>query len=126
MAFAPTPMFAAFGELMAVMILISVVVALLVLPSLLIVVTPRRKGEERDELEAAVTEGDFRLRPTRKRHSYKNTTHRVKNAQRRFGSHDWALANADHPDLITTTSQSRSNRTTCEDRKRMSRSDRFG
>ncbi|MGI9584254.1 MAG: efflux RND transporter permease subunit, partial [Acidimicrobiia bacterium] len=63
MAFAPTPMFAAFGELMAIMILISVVVALLVLPSLLIVVTPRRKGEERDELEAAVTKGEFEYDP---------------------------------------------------------------
>ncbi len=52
MALAPTPFFASFGELMAVMILFSAVVALLVLPSLLIVATPRRKGEEREELEA--------------------------------------------------------------------------
>ena len=63
MAMAPTPIFASFGELMAIMILFSAVVALLVLPSLLIVVTPRRKGEERDELEAAVTRGEFEYDP---------------------------------------------------------------
>jgi hypothetical protein len=63
MALAPTPLFASFGELMAVMILFAAVVALLVLPSLLIVVTPRRKGEERDELEAAVTGGEFEYEP---------------------------------------------------------------
>jgi hypothetical protein len=63
MATAPTPLFASFGELMAVMILFAVVVALLVLPSLLIVVTPRRKGEEREELEAAVTKGGFEYDP---------------------------------------------------------------
>jgi uncharacterized membrane protein YdfJ with MMPL/SSD domain len=38
-------------------------VALLVLPSLLIVVTPRSKGPERDELEAAVTKGEFDYDP---------------------------------------------------------------
>jgi predicted RND superfamily exporter protein len=63
MAFAPTPLFASFGELMAVMILFSAVVALLVLPSLLVVVTPRRKGEEREEMEAAVTGGEFEYDP---------------------------------------------------------------
>jgi predicted RND superfamily exporter protein len=63
MALAPTPIFASFGELMAVMILFAAVVALLVLPSLLIVVTPRRKGEEREELEASVTRGEFEYEP---------------------------------------------------------------
>jgi len=63
MAMAPTPIFASFGELMAIMILFSAVVALLVLPSMLIVVTPRRKGEEREELEAAVTGGKFEYDP---------------------------------------------------------------
>jgi predicted RND superfamily exporter protein len=63
MATAPTPLFASFGELMAVMILFAVVVALLVLPSLLIVVTPRRKGEEREELEAEITKGEFEYDP---------------------------------------------------------------
>jgi hypothetical protein len=48
---------------MAVMILFAAVVALLVLPSLLIVVTPRREGEEREELEAAVTGGEFAYDP---------------------------------------------------------------
>jgi predicted RND superfamily exporter protein len=63
MALAPTPLFASFGELMAVMILFAAVVALLVLPSLLIIVTPRRKGEERDEMEAAVTQDEFEYDP---------------------------------------------------------------
>jgi predicted RND superfamily exporter protein len=63
MATAPTPIFSSFGELMAVMILIAVVVALLVLPSLLIVVTPRRKGEEREDLEAAITKGEYEYEP---------------------------------------------------------------
>jgi predicted RND superfamily exporter protein len=63
MATAPTPIFASFGELMAVMILFAVVVALLVLPSLLIVVTPRRKGDEREELESAITEGKYEYDP---------------------------------------------------------------
>jgi uncharacterized membrane protein YdfJ with MMPL/SSD domain len=63
MAMAPTPIFASFGELMAIMILFAVVVALLVLPSLLIVVTPRVKGEEREELEAAITKGEFEYDP---------------------------------------------------------------
>jgi predicted RND superfamily exporter protein len=63
MALAPTPLFASFGELMAIMILFSAVVALLVLPSLLIVVTPSRKGEEREELEAAITGGEFEYDP---------------------------------------------------------------
>jgi predicted RND superfamily exporter protein len=63
MAMAPTPIFASFGELMAIMILFSAVVALLVLPSLLIVVTPGRKGEEREQLEAAVTKGEFEYDP---------------------------------------------------------------
>ena len=63
MATAPTPIFASFGELMAVMILFAVVVALLVLPSLLIVVTPRRKGEEREELETAITRGEYEYDP---------------------------------------------------------------
>jgi predicted RND superfamily exporter protein len=63
MAMAPTPIFASFGELMAVMILFALVVALLVLPSLLIVVTPRVKGEEREQLEAAITKGEFEYDP---------------------------------------------------------------
>jgi predicted RND superfamily exporter protein len=63
MATAPTPIFSSFGELMAVMILIAVVVALLVLPSLLIVVTPGRKGDERDEMEAAITGGQYDYDP---------------------------------------------------------------
>ena len=63
MALAPTPIFASFGELMAVMILFALVVALLVLPSLLIVVTPRVKGEEREQLEAEITRGEFEYDP---------------------------------------------------------------
>jgi multidrug efflux pump subunit AcrB len=47
MAFAPMPIFVTFGTLTAVMIVFSLLVALLVLPSVLLLVTPSRKGEER-------------------------------------------------------------------------------
>jgi uncharacterized protein len=50
MALAPMPIFATFGTLTAVMIAFSLTVALLVLPSLLLVVTFRRTGEERERL----------------------------------------------------------------------------
>jgi predicted RND superfamily exporter protein len=50
LSLAPTPIFATFGQLTAVMIAIAFVVSILVLPSLLLLVTPRRKGEEREEL----------------------------------------------------------------------------
>lgn len=42
MALAPTPIFSSFGELMAMMILLSAAAALFVLPSLLVLVTPTR------------------------------------------------------------------------------------
>jgi len=45
MGFAPMPGFAWFGQLMAVMIFMSVAVALLVLPSLLLIVTPKTVTE---------------------------------------------------------------------------------
>lgn len=45
MALAPTPIFATFGVLTAVMIVLSLMVALLVLPSLLVLVTPRRMSD---------------------------------------------------------------------------------
>ena len=50
MAFAPMPIFVTFGTLTAVMIFFSLLVALLVLPSLLLVVTPSRTGDERQEM----------------------------------------------------------------------------
>lgn len=50
MALAPMPIFATFGTLTAVMIAFSLTVALLVLPSLLLVVTFSRTGEERERL----------------------------------------------------------------------------
>jgi predicted RND superfamily exporter protein len=57
MSLAPMPIFADFGLLTAVMILFSLIVALFVLPSLLLLVTPSRKGEERlGLLDAADTE----------------------------------------------------------------------
>jgi hypothetical protein len=59
MASAPMPMFAVFGALTAVMIFFALLVSLLVLPSLLLLVTPSRKGEEREELEEAITRGEF-------------------------------------------------------------------
>ena len=49
--------------LMAVMIFFALVVSLLVLPSLLVLVTPSRKGEERAEMEASITKGEFEYAP---------------------------------------------------------------
>jgi predicted RND superfamily exporter protein len=50
LSLAPTPIFATFGILTAVMIALALLVSLLVLPSLLLVVTPSRKGDERHRL----------------------------------------------------------------------------
>jgi predicted RND superfamily exporter protein len=64
MAAAPMPMFVTFGVLTAVMIGCSLVVTLLVLPSLLLLVTPSRKGDERDDMIEEVTRGgDFEYDP---------------------------------------------------------------
>lgn len=50
LSLAPTPIFATFGKLTAVMVALALLVSLVVLPSLLLVVTPSRKGEERERL----------------------------------------------------------------------------
>jgi predicted RND superfamily exporter protein len=64
MAAAPMPMFVTFGVLTAVMIGCSLVVTLLVLPSLLLLVTPSRKGDERDDMIEEVTRGgEFDYQP---------------------------------------------------------------
>jgi predicted RND superfamily exporter protein len=65
MAAAPMPMFATFGVLTAVMIFLALGVSLLVLPSLLILpfVTPSRRGEERADLEEALTGGEVSYDP---------------------------------------------------------------
>lgn len=72
MAMAPMPIIAAFGLLTAVMIFLSLVVSLLVLPSLLLLVTPSRKGETRRFLEQSLTgegeEYDPHSRETALRH----------------------------------------------------------
>ena len=58
MAQAPMPIFAVFGTLTAVMIIFSLLVSLLVLPSLLVLVTTSRKGEERQRLVDSSGLGD--------------------------------------------------------------------
>ena len=64
MAAAPMPMFVTFGVLTAVMIGCSLIVTLLVLPSLLLLVTPSRKGDERDDMIDEVTRGgEFEYEP---------------------------------------------------------------
>ena len=64
MAMAPMPMFVTFGVLTAVMIGCSLVVTLLVLPSLLLLVTPSRKGDEREDMIDEVTRGgEFEYEP---------------------------------------------------------------
>jgi predicted RND superfamily exporter protein len=60
---APMPIFAIYGILTAVMIAFAVLVCLLVLPSLLLFVTPSLKGEERDRLEWELTHGDWVYQP---------------------------------------------------------------
>ena len=45
MGFAPMPLFASYGLLTAVMIFFAVAASLLVLPSLLLLVTPRGAGQ---------------------------------------------------------------------------------
>ncbi|MCP3989693.1 MAG: MMPL family transporter, partial [Actinomycetia bacterium] len=59
MSRAPMPIFADFGLLTAVMILFSLIVSLMVLPSLLLLVTPSRHGEERQELLDAIRTGHY-------------------------------------------------------------------
>ena len=54
LSLAPTPIFATFGILTAVMVFFALAVSLLVLPSLLLVVTPSRKGAERHRLLSAL------------------------------------------------------------------------
>lgn len=63
MSRAPMPMFETFGILTAVMIFFSLLVSLLVLPSLLLLVTPSRKGDEREALIEEVTRGEFDYEP---------------------------------------------------------------
>jgi predicted RND superfamily exporter protein len=48
MATAPMPLFVTFGVLTAVMIFFSLAVTLLVPPSVLMLITPSRKGDERE------------------------------------------------------------------------------
>ena len=63
MALAPMPMFVTFGVLTAVMIAFSLLVSLLVLPSLLLLITPSRKGAEREEMIELVTHGEYEYEP---------------------------------------------------------------
>jgi predicted RND superfamily exporter protein len=64
MAAAPMPMFQTFGVLTAVMIFFSWLVSLLVLPSLLMLITPSRKGEEREQMiDEATRGGEFEYEP---------------------------------------------------------------
>jgi predicted RND superfamily exporter protein len=63
MATAPMPMFVTFGVLTAVMIAFSLLVSLLVLPSLLLLITPSRKGAEREEMIDLVTKGEYEYEP---------------------------------------------------------------
>ncbi len=63
MATAPMPMFVTFGVLTAVMIAFSLLVSLLVLPSLLLLITPSRKGAEREEMIEQVTGGEYEYEP---------------------------------------------------------------
>jgi predicted RND superfamily exporter protein len=63
---APMPIFAVYGILTAVMIAFAVLVSLLVLPSLLLFITPSMKGEEREALEWERTRGEWEYEPHRR------------------------------------------------------------
>ncbi len=63
---APMPIFAVYGILTAVMIAFAMLVSLLVLPSLLLFVTPSLKGEEREALEWERTRGEWEYEPHRR------------------------------------------------------------
>ena len=72
MAVSPMPMFQTFGVLTAVMILFALLVSLLVLPSLLVVVTPSIKGEERQRLIDRITGGEFEYDPHARQTAMRN------------------------------------------------------
>jgi predicted RND superfamily exporter protein len=63
LALTPMPVFAGFGVLMVATITCSLLVALLVLPSLLVLVTPSRKGDTRRFLEESITGGEAEYDP---------------------------------------------------------------
>ena len=63
LSLAPTPIFAAFGQLTAVMIAFSLIVSLLVLPSILLLLTPGRKGGMRERLTEELTRGEWEYEP---------------------------------------------------------------
>ncbi len=76
MSLAPMPIFTTFGILTAVMIFFSAIVALFVLPSLLLLVTPSRQGPERERLEEAATGGTWGYQP-HERETAERTRHTV-------------------------------------------------
>ena len=76
LALTPMPVFAGFGVLMVATILFSLVVALLVLPSLLLLVTPSRDGDTRRFLEESITGGLVEYDP-----------HSRETAEREFATH---------------------------------------
>ena len=63
---APMPIFAVYGVLTAVMIALAVLVTLLVLPSMLLLVTPSMAGEEREQLVSQRTRGEWNYEPHRR------------------------------------------------------------
>ncbi|NNL70244.1 MAG: MMPL family transporter [Acidimicrobiia bacterium] len=73
LSLAPTPIFATFGLLTAVMIAIAFLVSIVVLPSLLLFVTPSRKGEEREELIRRVGVAGEEYEPHRRETALRRT-----------------------------------------------------
>ncbi|MFV9672449.1 MAG: MMPL family transporter, partial [Acidimicrobiia bacterium] len=62
MAFAPNPIFATFGTLTAVMIALALISALVVLPSLLVIATPRQELPDPAEMSRVGAHDDIRPR----------------------------------------------------------------
>jgi predicted RND superfamily exporter protein len=74
LSLAPTPIFAAFGQLTVVMIFFSLVVSLLVLPSILLLLTPGRKGSLRERLTEEITGGEWEYDPHARQTALRNPT----------------------------------------------------
>jgi predicted RND superfamily exporter protein len=63
LSLAPTPIFAAFGQLTAVMVFFALTVSLLVLPSILLLLTPGRTDSLRERLTEEITGGEWDYDP---------------------------------------------------------------
>ena len=64
MGFAPMPLFASYGFLTAVMIFLALTASLVVLPTLLMIVTPEKAARQVSSEEVVVASGDTEISPS--------------------------------------------------------------